>query len=171
MKYAKLFLFLFAGLLMVSVPTFGQDGPPPGEGPRDDRRPNLLAKLGLAPEQIRRMNQERQPRMRAARMRMGDAQRNLDRAIYSDTLVSDAEFQTLLKEFQAAQADLNRLRFEGELAVRKILTPEQLVRFRDIRRQFAEENRDRMQDRRFMRRRQDGALPQKDNLAPKRPIN
>jgi Spy/CpxP family protein refolding chaperone len=46
-----------------------------------------------------------------------------------------------LKEFQAAQTHVARLRFESELAIRKVLTPEQLTRFRELRRAFGE-NRD-----------------------------
>ncbi|HVF31038.1 MAG TPA: Spy/CpxP family protein refolding chaperone [Pyrinomonadaceae bacterium] len=156
MKYAKLFLFIFAGLLMLSSAAFGQDGPPPtAEGRPDDRRQNLFAELGLAPEQlqqIRRFNQERRPQMQEARRRMGEAQRNLDMAIYGDAVITDAEFQTRLKEFQAAEQEVSRLRFEGELAIRKVLTPEQLVRFREIRRRFAEEMRKNGQQRRMLRR-------------------
>jgi Spy/CpxP family protein refolding chaperone len=147
MKYTKLFLLLFAALLAITTSAYGQDGPPPGDGPGDERpderRPNLLAELGLSPEQLQqigRMNQERRPAMRNARRRMGDAARNLDMAIYADT-VNEAEVRSRLKEFQDAEAELSRLRFESELSVRKILTPEQLVRFRELRRQFAEERR------------------------------
>ena len=175
MRYAKLFLFLFVGLLMFTFPVTGQDNPPPGgpENRRDDSRPNLLAELGLAPDQvqqIRRMNQERRPRIQEARRRMGDAQRNLDMAIYGDVLVSDAEFQVRLKEFQAAEAELARLRFESELAVRKVLTAEQLVRFRELRQRFAEAARERFPNRRFQRR-NPGAPPPNRDAAPKKPLN
>jgi Spy/CpxP family protein refolding chaperone len=145
MKYLKLFLFLITVVAGVSLaPAYGQNDPPPNDAGRDDRpdvhRPNLLAELGLKREQIqqiRRMNQERRPAMLEAQRRMREANRNLDMAIYGDT-VSDVEFQTRLKEFQAAQAELARLRFESELSVRKVLTPEQLVKFRELQRRFAE---------------------------------
>jgi Spy/CpxP family protein refolding chaperone len=174
MKYFTLFLISFAGLLMVSLPANGQDGPPPGNpenvGRQDDRRPDLLAELGLSGEQvqqIRRMNQERRPAMMEARRRMGEASRKLDMAIYGDA-VSDAEFQTCLKEFQSAQAELARLRFESELSVRKVLTPDQLVRFREIRRRFAEARDSNPRDRRMQRRGQGSPMREP---APKRPIN
>ncbi len=154
MKYAKLFLLLFTALAALGTYGYGQDGHPPEDGQNDERpegrRPNLLAELGLSPDQmqqIRRLNQERRPKMMEARRKMGEAARNLDLAIYGD-VVSDAEVQMRLKEFQSAEAELSRVRFEGELAVRKILTPEQLVRFRELRRRFAEERRNEMRNRR-----------------------
>src|SRR5689334_11455177 len=125
MKYLKLFLFLIAGFVAVSAPAYGQDGPPPDdardERPDGGRRPNLLAELGLTRDQIqqiRRINQDRRPAMMEAQRRMHDANRNLDMAIYKDT-VSEDEFQSRLKEVQSAQSELARLRFETELAVRK----------------------------------------------------
>jgi len=167
MKSLKLFLLLFTASLALSTGAYGQDGPPPDDGPHDDRpdarRPNLLAELGLSREQvqqIRRMNQERRPAMMQAQRRMREANRDLDMAIYRDS-VNDEEFQARLKEFQAAQSELARLRFESELSVRKILTPEQLVRFRDLRRRFAEAREGNMQDRR-MRRDGQGPPPNRD---------
>ena len=164
-------------MALISAPAFSQDGPPPTgadqQNRRDDRRPNLLAELGLAPEQIqqiRRLNQERRPRIQEARRRMGEASRNLDMAIYGDVLVTEAEFQSRLKEFQAAEAEVARLRFENELAVRKVLTPEQLVRFRELRRRFAEEARDRFPNRR-MQRRGGGGPPRSGDTAPRKPLN
>lgn len=106
--------------------------------------------------------------MMDAQRRMREANRNMDIAIYGET-ISDADFQTRLKEFQAARAELDRLRFEGELSVRKVLSPEQLIRFREIRRRFAEARQNNMQDRRRQRRRQ-GPPPARD-MQPKRPIN
>jgi Spy/CpxP family protein refolding chaperone len=95
--------------------------------------------LGLTPDQfrqIRKMNQARKPEMDRAAMRLRMANRALDESIYADT-VDEAAFQGRLKELQAAQADVARLRFTSELGVRKILTPEQLARFRELRQQFA----------------------------------
>jgi Spy/CpxP family protein refolding chaperone len=175
MKYFKLFPVLLTTLLVLSSLSFGQDGPPPGEGPHDDHadgRPNLFSELGLTSEQIqqiRRMNQERRPAMMHAQHRMREANRALDMAIYADT-VSDADFQTSLTEFRSAQSELARLRFEGELAVRKILSPEQLVRFRDLRRKFAEARQSNIRNRR-MRRGRVGPPPLHDGPRDKPPIN
>jgi len=136
-------LFLIA--LAAVCSTMGQNNPPPDgvKPPNDGRmqrdRPNPLRMLGLTQDQtqqIRRMNQARKPEMDRAALRLRLANRALDEAIYADT-VDEALFQTCLKELQSAQADMARLRFTGELGIRKILTPEQLARFRDIRRQLA----------------------------------
>ena len=157
MRYTRLFLFILIAFAAAASGLYAQNGPPPGDGPQDDRgegRPNLLAELGLSPEQvqqIRRMNQERRPAMMQAQRRMRDANRALDMAIYRD-VVNDEEFQTRLKEVQAAQSDLARLRFENELSVRRILTPDQLVKFRDVRRRFEEQRQNEMRERRQERR-------------------
>jgi Spy/CpxP family protein refolding chaperone len=176
MKHLKLFLFLILVTTAISVAAVhAQDDPPPEDAAEMDRpnlrRPNLLAELGLSAEQvrrIRRMNQERRPMMVQAQERMRMARENLDLAIYSDS-VSDADFQARLKEFQTAEAELARLRFEGEMSVRKLLTPEQLVRFRDLRRRFAEQRRDMRQQRR--RQRRGPGFPPMQEGPIRRPVN
>lgn len=130
-----LLLFLVAASAGASAQVAAEAGTSP-----DGERPNLIAALDLTPEQleqIRRVNAGRRPVLRAAQLRLREASRDLDAAIYSDT-PSDADVELRLKEFQAAQRELAGLRFAGEYAVRKILTPEQLVRFRELRRSFAE---------------------------------
>ena len=125
-------------------------------GPTRDRA-DLLQELGLTPEQLeemRRINQERRPAEIAARQRFQDATRTLNIAIYSES-VDEVGFESSLKEFQAAQADLARIKFTRELAIRKILNTEQLLKFRELRRRFAEERgngRSRFQPLRRMRR-------------------
>lgn len=109
-----------------------------------DIRQNVLMQLGLSREQvqqIRRLNQERKPLMDEAQRRFREANIALDLAIYSDQ-VSDTEVEARLKDVQLAQAEVAKLRFANEYAVRKILTPEQLVRFRELRRRFEEIRRE-----------------------------
>ena len=130
-------------LLLLMLGCFGaavaQDGPPP-DGPQKPKRPNLLAALGLSPEQqqaVRRINQQRKPLMEAALARLKVANQAVDEAIYADNL-DETAFQAKLRELHAAQAEVARLRFTSELEIRKVLTPDQLARFRDLRRQFQE---------------------------------
>jgi Spy/CpxP family protein refolding chaperone len=104
------------------------------------RRPNLMAELGLTQNQrqlIRRINAEKKPVVREAQQRLREATRNLDQAIYADN-TNEAEIVTRLKAVQMAQAELIKIRFTNELAVRKILTAEQLSKFRALREQFAQ---------------------------------
>jgi hypothetical protein len=75
-------------------------------------------------------------------------------------VVNDADVQTRIIEVQTAQADVAKIRFTNELAVRRVLTPQQLIRFRELRQQF-EEERQELQRRRGLgdrpfRRRQNG---------------
>jgi Spy/CpxP family protein refolding chaperone len=169
MKYLRLFPFLLIILVVASVPGSAQDAPA-GDASADQRaedRPNLFAELGLTREQvqqIRRINQDRRPRMMEAQHRLRLATQGLDASIYRDS-VSEEEFRTKLKELQSAQAEVARLRFESELSIRRILTPDQLVRFRELRQKFAEEMRD---DPRFRRnRRGRGGLPRFRPMAPR----
>ena len=147
--FRKLSLAIFGFVVAVGylgTAVYGQDGPPPNpepgvNRPRDDR-PNLMAQLGLSQDQIqqfRKLNAEHRPLMNEAQKRLRDANRELDMAIYAD-IVSDEAVHAKLKVFQDAQAEVNRLRFSNELNIRRILTQDQLVRFRDMRRQFAEMN-------------------------------
>lgn len=104
------------------------------------RRPNLLAELGLTPEQrqqIQRINQQRRPLQRDAQQRLREAMKNLDQAIYADS-ISEIEIQNRIKTVQTAQAELVKMRFTSELAIRRILNADQIAKFRLLRQQFEE---------------------------------
>jgi len=140
----KLYL-LFALALGCFGAAAAQDGPPPAGGPppegtQQPKRPNLLAALGLSPDQqqaVRRINQQLKPLMEAALARLKAANQALDEAIYADNL-DEAGFQVKLKELHAAQSEVAKLRFTSELEIRKVLTPDQLARFRELRQRFQE---------------------------------
>jgi Spy/CpxP family protein refolding chaperone len=140
-------ILLLAVILLPSLSSFSQDGPPPlpqdAEFESAEGRPNLLENLGLRQDQIRQirmMNRDRKPAMEAAQHRLREANRALDMSIYGDSL-DESVVQTRLKEFQQAQAEVARIRFKSELELRKILTPEQLGRFRILRARVAEARR------------------------------
>lgn len=117
--------------------------PPENVAPQNSnqaRRPNLLTELDLSPnqiQQIRRINADKRPLVREAQQKWREANRRLDQAIYADN-ADETEIQVRLKDAQAAQAELIKIRSATEFAVRQILTPDQLVKFRDIRRRFME---------------------------------
>jgi Spy/CpxP family protein refolding chaperone len=121
---------------------------PPNDVQRpNDKRPNLLRELGLSREQlqsIRRLNAERKFQKQEAQRNLAEARKNLDAAIYADN-VSDSEIQARLKDFQTAQAEAANVRVITELEIRKLLTPEQVIKFRQLRESF--QNRPKIQRR------------------------
>jgi len=152
MKKLNLLALIFtAFLLTVSFTNArAQDEMPPTDEPKQNsntpNRPNLLAELDLTKDQIRQIrliNREQQPLVREAKQRMLEANRVLDQAIYDD-VIDESVIQTRLKEAQTAQAEFTKIRASTEFAVRKILTPEQLVKFREIRLRFKERNNNRL---------------------------
>lgn len=141
-------LVVYSAVFFLSAAGVYSQGQLPAGPPRDagferrgpEQRPNLFRALGLSQDQIqaiRTLNRERQPVEHAARKRFQEANRELNMIIYADN-VDEALYQARLAEYQAAQGELARLKFANELAVRKLLTPAQLVRFRELRRRFAE---------------------------------
>ncbi len=145
MKKFDFLSLIFVGLLMIfsfSAVKAQDEMPPDAPNRQADRarRPNLLAELGLTQNQrreIRRINMEKRPLARDAQQRLREANGNLDQAIYADN-ANETEIQARLKDVQTAQAELIKIRFTNELSVRKILTAEQLAKFRALRRQFAQ---------------------------------
>ncbi|MDM7920696.1 MAG: periplasmic heavy metal sensor [Pyrinomonadaceae bacterium] len=160
-------LFLVTLLLSLSVVAAAQDDDAlPGSGDQPMRRPNLFRELGLTQEQrdaIRKYNEENRPAIQEAQRRVREANRELDQAIYSEK-VEDSVVEEKLKAFQGAQAEASRLRFNSELALRKILTSEQLVKFVAIRRRFAEARQEMQQ-----RRREDRPMRRLDRQGQQRP--
>lgn len=160
--YAILILIFCIGFVRAQD-NFDEDNPPADQR---DQRPNLLRELGLSPEQIReirQINQSNRDNMRAAQEKVAEARRNLDMAIYSEN-PNEGNVKQRLKEFQDAQAEIARIRAFTEFSIRKILTPEQLVRFREMRKRFEQMRRDRQQNPMMMRnqrrnQRRDGQFP------------
>jgi len=167
MRSTILFPIILLLLLGASAVSEAQGLPQPGGGPPPDGdRPNLLASLALSSDQIaqiKQINAERRPQIQAAGRRLREANRSLDMAVYADVL-NESDVQARLKEFQAAQLEVASLRFATELAIRKVLTPDQLVRFRELRRQMAEMQQDR-RDQRTLRRFDRGS-PKPDGQRP-----
>ena len=132
------FAILFS--LLVFLPAHAQqDEMPPPENenpmPPPNNRPRIMEALNLSREQmqqLRRINQTRRPFMQQAQRNWREAQLNLDAAIYADD-ASEEEIRLRLKEAQAAHNEFIKARTETEFLIRKILTPEQLEKFRQLR--------------------------------------
>jgi Spy/CpxP family protein refolding chaperone len=143
-----------ATVFLFFLGAYGQDTPPQTNRPVAEKPPgqnaqqapvNLLRQLGLSPDQVqqmRKINLERRPLLNEAQRRFREANRSLDEAIYADRL-DENEIDARLKEVQATQAELAKVRYANELAVRRILTPEQLIHFRDLRLRFEQQRKDR----------------------------
>ena len=166
-------LFFVASIFFLAATSFAQDAKVPGtpetqhtdmNRPRD-MRADFLHRLGLSAEQIeqiRQINVARKPLMDEAQKRLREANRSLDAAIYADQ-VNDADVDARLKLVQAAQAEVGEIRFRNELAIRRVLTPEQLTRFREMRQRFEQERKNfqnqRSLDNRPAQRRLRGVAP------------
>lgn len=142
----KNLLITIALTLLLSLTAIAQeftDGP---EGKAQQKRPNIIQELNLEQsqiQQIRRIYGMRGPQMREAQKRLREANRALDDAIY-DQETGDAQIESLMKEVQSAQMDVIRLRTQTETDVRKVLTREQLIKFRELRRKFSQNKGGRM---------------------------
>jgi Spy/CpxP family protein refolding chaperone len=138
-------IFIISILLTCSLFATGQDesderrGEPRRQaGARPMEAGPLLRRLGLSPDQIaaiRALHVDRRDRMQEAHEALRTAESNLDRAIYADA-VNEEQVKRRLSEFKAAQANVAEMRYMNELAIRRILTPEQLVQFRQMRERF-----------------------------------
>jgi periplasmic protein CpxP/Spy len=153
------FLIIAAAIaLTLLLPSFsvGQLLAQEDDAQSEDARPNnrgqvrpdgdLIGRLNLTPDQVKQIRSIRQQtadEMRNARQRMGSAQRDLDEAIYADS-VDESIVEARAGDLASAQNAVARLRALMELRVRRVLTPEQLKLLREIRE--AARNRTRQRD-------------------------
>lgn len=148
-------------ILLLSVLAFSnvnaQEQTPENQEFTDVKRPvRLLQELGLTREQIqqiRRINVARRPIMQAAQQKLRLANRNLDTAIYADE-PNEELVKERTREASLAQAEVIKERTITEFMIRKVLTPEQLQKFRELReriqqqRQQMKENQQQRQNQR-----------------------
>lgn len=140
-------LLIFPLLVLLSFSTANAQGGNNFDRPNDDRprrQDRLRQFLGLTDEQvlqIQLIRKEQAPLLREAGIRQRQARQKLDEVIYADEFV-EADVEVYLKQFLEAQAEVTKLRLMNELAVRRVLTPEQLEKFRTFR-QNAKDRRER----------------------------
>ena len=142
--YRSFFLLVFAaGMAAAQDPRFAATRPANTPVPED--RAAMLRQLGLTPVQVRQLraiNQSRRPAMEAAQIRLRQANQALDTAIYAD-VVNDVDIQAKLRAVHEAQAEVVRIRSTNELAIRKLLSNDQLQKFRMMRLRFEQARNDR----------------------------
>jgi Spy/CpxP family protein refolding chaperone len=131
-------VFAVALLLFYPPQSFAQNAAPQQqqeEAPPADAAAALLSQLNLTPEQVSQMREIREqsvPQAQALTRRLNQARRALDESIYSDAL-DETLVRQRAREVAEAQAALVQLRAQTELRVRRVLTPEQLQTFRELR--------------------------------------
>ena len=137
---SKLLVILFLVLSGFSVNEIrAQEGDgemrPRPAGNANARRPNLLQELGLSADQVkqlRRINSQFQPQFRLAQRNLGDANRLLDEAVYSDE-ADDELIKSRMAAVQSAHSEMLKARTMMETSIRRVLTRPQLLRFRELR--------------------------------------
>jgi Spy/CpxP family protein refolding chaperone len=125
----------------------------------------ILGHLNLSPDQITQMRSiqsESVPQAQQLNRQLNQARRALDEAIYADN-ADEALVEQRARDVAEAQAALVRFRAQTELRVRRILTPEQLQKFRELR---ADAIRERQQERRTQRRLERQTNPQRPGGNP-----
>ena len=96
----------------------------------------LMRSLNLTPaqrEQIGQIRQETEAQARQINQRLRRARRALEEALYSNADESVVEART--RDVQEAEAARVKMRADAELKLRRVLTPEQMATFREMRRQ------------------------------------
>jgi len=118
--------------------------------------------LDLAPEQemqIQQIHRTHRPEIMEAERQLRQSQQALYDAINSEN-PDQKPIEELITEVTKAQAALTRVRVKEEMAIRKVLTTEQIVRLRSFRRQMEQI------DRQYQRRRAEVLrqfIPQQNN--------
>lgn len=131
-----IFSAAFLLLALVGATVKAQEPGPPGDPMRQPGRQGVLRRLGLSPEQmeqVRKVNQEKRGAVESAARRLREASRLLDEAVYAD-VADEATVNARLAEVQAAQSELSKIRTSMEFQIRRVLNPEQLKLFREMRR-------------------------------------
>ena len=131
------------------MPQPGMPGMQQGPPRQEDERGEILRQLNLSQDQfkaIRKLLGDNGPQVRAAQRDFREAQEALDDAIYADT-VDEVLVQSLTKRSSDAQATLMKLRTVNEFAIRRILTPEQVTKFRELRKQQIQMREERQKQR------------------------
>lgn len=122
---------------------------------REAAGPDLVRALNLSPEQraeIARIRREVEPQTRAANLRVRRARLALEEAVYA-AVADESLIEPRAAEVAAAEGARARLRAQTELRIRRLLTPDQLNAFRELRLRALAERRQLRQSRRPARQR------------------
>lgn len=138
-----------------------------------DQIRNQIGALDLTPDQIEKIRaiyNENKEERQSANQRVRRAQRSLDEIIDSDN-PNEAEVNARARELAEAQSAARQMRALTEIRIRRILTPEQLNKLRNMRREAMvnrrlrriEDNNNGLRPRSGLNRPQDAQTPRTNN--------
>ena len=150
-------------LTTVANSTYAQD-PATDAGAQPNEDP--VTQLRLTPEQrqkIRAIREQNKEARAAINERLRESNRALENALDADN-PNEAELEQRLRDVAGAQAASTRMRVMTELSIRRVLTPDQIAVWRNLRQQTANQRALRDNPR---RPNADGLRPnQRNGLAP-----
>lgn len=166
--FLQIIFFACLAFLVSVLPTAGQNPQSldldstdaPNKTPK---RPVLSRELELTSaqlRQVRELNQEIKPERQAAQRRLKAARESFDAAIYSEQN-NEAEIQLRVRELQAARLEILKNRVRYEQSLKRILTAQQLAKFRRLQREY---NLPKSSDQNAARQ---SRSPQNQNLTPR----
>ncbi len=160
--------------LLITLLTCGMLAAQPlasGQGNKNSRQIRMIRELELTQDQVRQLkeiNQKTRMNLRNAQRRFRDARAELNTVIYGEN-PNEEILREKIRTVVEAQAEITKVQALREFAVRKILTPEQLTRFRALRRKAAERKRKMASPRRNRRLRRGSPRRPTDRRPPSRP--
>lgn len=134
-------LLMTTTALPMSAEARGRGGE--GRGPSAERR--LFRQLDLTEEQrtkLAELRKEKSAKMESLRKQMKAAHEKMKAALEADS--SDEALKKAHQEVRDVRAQLEDMRFESMLAIRKVLTPEQRKKFADLKQKGPQRGKGRM---------------------------
>lgn len=152
-------------LLVVGTVSAMPQNPPQDQSPAPAQDP--ITMLNLTPEQrqkIRAIRAENKEERAIIIERVRSSNEALERTLDADN-PNEEEVELRLRDLAAAQAASTRMRVFQELKIRRVLTPEQIAKWHEIRLEAAAQRRREVQEQR--RQNGNGLGPnQRNGLAP-----
>jgi len=162
---------LLLALTAVTALAQSPQDPPPNAPPPGAADVDLLKELRLTPEQrqrIRLIQRDSKDERAAIGMRLREANRSLEDALDSETL-DDNLIEQRLQAVAAAQNAQLRMRIQTEVKIRRVLNPEQLAIWHELRLKAGDILRQRQANPRPLRPGVEGLRPnQRNGIAPLR---
>lgn len=162
---------IFVGAVSVAGQAPPQMAPVPPERPF---RADPIQQLNLTPEQreqIRVIREENRDERSTINQRVRDANRALEQVLDTDN-PNESVVEERVREAAAAQAAAMRMRIMSEVKIRRVLSQEQRVLLRALRRQALEARGERRQENleRRQQRREDGSLRLRERRRNRAPL-